>query len=458
MPRKPIQYLPLIIASCIILAAALVESFLTGSDVLRYGCYANVFWFGDKGLANLPTGACQFLPQTVQLHTFPIEYPPLSLVVFSLPLILPYLSYSLAFAIVMAIVVGLIYWVFLRFGPPTSAVVFAILLLLSSFATVLTRFDIVPAGLTLICLILAERKRWTFAYIALALGVLIKLYPIMLLPFLFLAEQRDRISPAAASDSSENSNFFMTLWKTILMARKWYWGNGLIFLGLIAGVTALFGLLNFKGAVLGSTAYFLSRPFQSESSGAVMLWLASLFGTPVAWEFSFGSLNIISPISDQVSQGFLLVFYGGYLCILLLFIARKMDLKEAFLASLLVGLATSKIFSPQYMIWLLPILAYNGVQGKFWWYLWGGISILTSIIYPGFYALVGSVTDVLGLPHIAGFMQVITSRNELFILATLAYVFNWLKLRKHDTVESNILLRWAAPIKPSQVVENPGED
>ncbi len=455
MTQKPYQFFPLIIILFIILVAALVELVLPASDMFRYGCYARVFWYGSNGLNGLPSGACQFLSQAVQFHTFPLEYPPLSLVVFSVPLVLPMVSYPLAFALTMAFFVGLIYWALLRYGPEDSAFTFAILLLLSAAATALTRFDIVPAGLTLLCLILADRKHFTLAYLVLGLGVLVKLYPIILLPLLFIAEQHQRGVFQIILPFSAKGPFWPGIWGVIRSIRKWYFANFLLFAGLVLGVTLLFGLLNFKGAVLGSSAYFLTRPFQTELMGGVLLWLASLFGVPVSWEFSFGSLNILSPIGDWVSQGSLLVFYASYLAIVLMLLLKKIDLKQAFLASLFIGLTTSKIFSPQYMIWLVPVLAYNRIQGKLWWYLWGGISLLTAIIYPGFYAMVTSTASLLNLPHIPGFLQVIASRNELFVFITLAYLFNWFNLRNPKLVSAGSeLSRSALPSQPQLLKED----
>src|SRR5207244_12225611 len=78
------------------------------------------------------------------------------------------------------------------FGPRGSAIAFVFYLFIGALALAQERFDLVPAALTLLCLIAAERKYWTFSYIALALGFLIKIYPILFLPALFIAEQQDR--------------------------------------------------------------------------------------------------------------------------------------------------------------------------------------------------------------------------------------------------------------------------
>src|SRR5260370_41913260 len=89
----------------------------------------------------------------------------------------------------MALVAILIYWLLQRYGPRGSGVACAFYLVIGAWATAEGRFDLVPAGLTLLCLIAAERRHWTLAYVALAFGFLLKIYPLLLLPPLFLAEQ-----------------------------------------------------------------------------------------------------------------------------------------------------------------------------------------------------------------------------------------------------------------------------
>src|SRR5260370_28651747 len=94
----------------------------------------------------------------------------------------------------MALPTVLIYWLLLRYGPRGSALVFALFMLIGAWATAEGRFDLVPAALTLLCVLAAERKHWTAAYIALAFGTLLKIYPILLLPALFIAEHRAAVS------------------------------------------------------------------------------------------------------------------------------------------------------------------------------------------------------------------------------------------------------------------------
>src|SRR2546428_8335972 len=124
-------------------------------------------------------------------QTPPLKSPPLTLVIFSLSLLAPIPYYQLVFALWMALTSMLIYWLLLRYGPRGAALTFALYALVGAWATAEGRFDLVPAALTLLCIIAAERKHWTAAYIALAIGVLLKLYPLLLLPALFIAEQLD---------------------------------------------------------------------------------------------------------------------------------------------------------------------------------------------------------------------------------------------------------------------------
>src|SRR5215469_2818068 len=147
---------------------------LPNGDVDEYYAYAQAFWTSHP-----------------LFHSIPVEYPLLAIIPFSLTMLpnLPH-SYHIVFAIWMGALVVAGYIGFLRFADHTRALMYVVYLLLGTSATLLARFDIVPALATLAALWLAERGRFTYAYIFIAAGVLLKLYPAFLIPVIVIEQWR----------------------------------------------------------------------------------------------------------------------------------------------------------------------------------------------------------------------------------------------------------------------------
>jgi hypothetical protein len=406
------------------------QIFWSNTDPARYQCYALTFWLGSNATALLPSNQCSFLHIAVfqtAFHMLPLEYPPLTLLPFSLALLAPLPYYQMAFAILMALTSMLIYWTLLKCGPRNATLVFALYLLIGAVAFAPVRFDLLPAAFTLLCLIAAERGRWTSAYVALAFGTLFKLYPIILLPVLFLAEQQLQGRVKLPAPPLSLLRLPEQLWYTLREIKRWRWRNCGIFFIIVLGITGFFALLNFQGAVISQISYFAQRPIQVEASGSTLLWLAQDVGVPLQIVYTYGSLNIVSTLDGVVSliSTFLLVL--GYTIVLLMQWRGKLDLTQASIAVTLVFIAAGKVFSPQYLIWLIPLLVYAGAFDTFWLLTWGTISLLTTLIYGYFYT---RPIDPLLIPYTYGFVGVVTLRNVLFIFITLAYLFNWFKVRQ----------------------------
>jgi hypothetical protein len=411
------------------------QFFWLNTDPARYQCYALTYWLGSNAVHVLPATQCSFLHiSTVAqppFHLLPIEYPPFTLVIFSLALLAPVLFYQLVFAVLMGLTSVFIYWLLLRYGPRGATLAFAFYLLIGAWAIAVERFDLVPAALTLLCLIAAERKHWTSAYVALAFGVLLKLYPLLFLPALFLAEQQGARRFHTPPGSLSLTTLPGELWRTLQGLRRWRWHNMLIFSGILLAVTGFFALFDFQGAVLSQLSYFANRPVQVEAAGSTLLWLGTLLGFPVRIVFSFGSVNITSALTGPVAILFETLFVVGYFFTMFLQWRGKLDLVQACLALLLVFIVTGKVFSPQYLIWIIPLLAYSGAFNRLWLAAWGSISLLTMLIYHFLYAL---NRDAVKVPYIPGFIQVVTVRNTLFLLLTLAYLFNWFHTRQRKAL------------------------
>jgi len=428
-------YIPIVVTTILLFYGASWLLFKPISDLGRYQCYALTFWHGGAALKQLPAVQCMFLPPEAltqpRLHMLPLEYPPLTVLLFSLGLFVPPGDYSLLFAIWMALTAVFIYWLLLRYGPRGAALTFALYVLIGGWTTAIARFDLAPAALTLICIIAAERRRWTLAYIALAFGVLLKFYPVLLFPPLLIAEQHDmgrlRLPPSVMTLKTT----LVELGASLYEVRKWRWKNSLIFLGLLVAVTGAFALFNFKGAIGNQLGYFAGRPIQIEATGSALLWLGAQFEVFVHTEFSYGSLNLVGALGGVVSLLCTAFFALGYMYTIWLQWRGELDIVQASIAALLVFIATGKVFSPQYLLWIIPLLAYSNALDGFWLLCWGLISLLSTVIYPYLYRGASQITLV---PLVPGFIETTVARNALFVLVTLSYLFNWFMARQRTPI------------------------
>ena len=408
---------------------------LAPTDIARYECYGLTFWLGGHATTLLPHAQCAFLssatPQTA-LHMLPLEYPPLTVLLFSLPLLVPLPYYALTFALLMTLIAVAIYWLLARSAAPKAAPIFALYLGLAALAVAQERFDLVPAACTLVCVLAAERGRWRTAYLVLALGVLLKLYPIVLLPALFLAEQR-----AYASIPSQR---LADIWTSPTR-----WQNCLLFFALLIGVMGLFALLNVNEALMRPLSYFFERPAQIESLLGSLIWAGGVFGASWTTAFDHGSVNISSALLPILSPLNTVATIGGLLVVLWLQWRKNIDLAQTCVALLSVLIATGKVFSPQYLIWIIPLLAYiyaRGLTSRVWMACWAAISLLTTLIYLVYYSALPNpaTTPTPGLNAAAsilatrpGFFELVALRNVLLLLATLALLCGWWGARRRAT-------------------------
>src|SRR5260370_7766564 len=90
----------------------------------------------------------------------------------------------------MVLVVECIYFVLQRWRSREAGLAYLVYLVVGGLLTVVARFDIISAGLTLFALICVVQKRWNWALALLALATLSKFYPVILLVPFLLALQR----------------------------------------------------------------------------------------------------------------------------------------------------------------------------------------------------------------------------------------------------------------------------
>jgi hypothetical protein len=81
---------------------------------------------------------------------------------------------------------------------------------------------------------------------------------------------------------------------------------------------------------------------------------------------------------------------------------------------LLIVIAAGKVFSPQYLIWVAPLVAYVGKSNWKWLISWGSVALLTTIIFPFIYN---------SLAEILQFYFFVVARDALMVAIVLTLLY-----------------------------------
>jgi Glycosyltransferase family 87 len=332
-------------------------------------------------------------------HSLPYEYPVLSILPFLLALP-PVGDYIVVYAAWMVVLFVAGYIAIHRFASARAANLYAVYIVLGGAITTLARFDLVPALVTVAALWAVSRRRFTLGYLLLALGVLLKLYPLFLLPIVMIEHRR------------------------VLHFRGGNFLPGPVLRG--AGVFGFTVALGFLVAILlepgGWWSPFLQvshRPPEVESIPATLLWLTSFVGSSAVPDHSFHSFNLVGPAAAGLSTLGDLGLAAGCLVVYWRQSMGRIDVGRAFLAVVCVAIVSTKVFSPQYLVWALPLVAM--IEG--FSLTWIAISLLTTLIYPILFEL--DQLHGLGVPsrYAPHFLGAIAIRNGLMLLATWRAAF-----------------------------------
>ena len=326
-------------------------------------------------------------------HRLPTEYPILAMVPFSLTLPPAGIDYAWVFSFGMA-ALFLVGWIAVaRMAGRRAGIAYVVYLLVGGFGVILSRYDLVPALVTVAAIAAAERKRWPIAYVLLGLGVFLKIYPGVLLPVFLIQQMRSGTPPPRAA-----------------MSAMWFG------LTVAAGVAASIALAG--PGWLGPVRFAIERPVQVESVPATVLSLASLLGWPATFDHTFNSFNITGPGDRAVSAVFSALFMVGSLFVLYRQATGRLTLRQACLACVCLLLATSKVLSTQYLVWVLPLVAMELELDP----VWILICVLTTLIFPGLYfltALIDQAPEATATAYSWPFLVAIGLRNALLVAATL---------------------------------------
>lgn len=369
---------------CAFFTAACYIFIYPNNDIYLYNLYAKHFLYGN--------------PPIPSFSLYPREYPFLTLLIFILPLLSP-LPYLFSFMLVLFLCLIGIYLYLFTYVSPQEALWFLVFTFLGAGAVVLLRFDIVPS-LCVFGMIISRKRSYLLSYLFLLLGIAFKIYPIILLPFLFLDQLASR-----------------TLKRAVLSL-----------LTTLIGIAAITLLQIYLSQGTSVFDYFLTRPVQIESVQASTLWLLSLVTqTTFHIIFSFTSYNFISVnhlftlLISSIFGGILLAGYGG---LLYLFYRKRISFVTACLGVLLLLLSTAKVFSPQYLLWIIPVVSLVELKAVYQRVLFLCVCILTSLIYPVFYVL------FMGTPLFYVFMLTVLLRNMLLVTFTFSFLKDEVVLKK----------------------------
>jgi uncharacterized membrane protein len=275
----------------------------------------------------------------VPYRDFAVEYPPGALPVFLAPALADS-DFRTGFEWLMALCgCGLVVAVALagrRLGFGFATLAFVALSPLAIGSVILTRFDLWPAMLASFALAALLHDRMRLGHVLLGASIAAKLYPAVFLPLsvAYVWHRRGR--------------------------------RDAIVCAVLAVVVPLAAYLPFAvlapEGVVRSIGRQLSRPLQVESLGSAILLAAhDVFGTAVKVGSSYGSQNLVGQTADVLAVALSVAQIGLLAWLWIRFARSRRTPSPAALAvyaaaTLTAFVALGKVLSPQFLIWLVPVV------------------------------------------------------------------------------------------------------
>ena len=363
------------------------------------------------------------------------EYPPLSLIFFVIPRIFfsdPF-GYNIGYVIMIFVItiVGLHLMrrtaESLNMNPVWAMTIYSVLIALL-LEYVADRYDIIPAVMTLASFYFFINKKMPAAFIILALAMMTKLYPAILLPIYLIIYMVERD------------------WKGFATGTVWF------LIG--AAVVALPCLLIEPDLIMGFMGYHSVRPLEIDSFAATLIYPFSLFGLTDVWiqastdAGSYGSDNLRGPLCDAVAPWLtpimmvlivlFILWYGNVRYRLEKVDERAFVLSAAIFISLMIFILVGKVLSSQYIIWVVPFLALSLLLMKDhklkWRIFWLSVAtvVLTQINFAYTYLVTGGGESISSLSII-----MILVRNLMLLAITLLLLKEIRNVRNHGSSDED---------------------
>ena len=341
-----------------------------------------------------------------------VEYPPPALLSFLVPALLfrTPVAYAFAFAAELLVFDVMAMVAIASMAPASRITVRKSLALYTAVVAavgplVVLRYDLLPAMLVIVALAALVKGKTKTGWALLALGVGAKLYPLVVLPLVAIEDLRAR------------------------QYRRLGVGVA-VFVGVLLAMDLPWVILN-AGGFWYSMSYHLERGLHSESLYGTALLVEQVFGlTTVKGAMTFGSWNLDSALADLLARWSL---YFTVVCLTIVYAShwwrvRKRPATEVAAGrpdagatqlliryacvAVLVFILANKVFSPQYLIWLCPLLPLIG--GRWRNVVWGLFIVAaaaTQYVYPYHYIEFAQFT-----PHV---VLTLAARDILLVAAAI---------------------------------------
>jgi len=301
--------------------------------------------FGDVAL--YATDAHRMLDGQIPYRDFFVEYPPGALVTFIVPAIVSTAHYTTLFKILMAVLgaaticVAAVVAAKLGESPRRSAVALAWIaitpLLLGPL--LLDEYDLWPTLLACLALLALLAGRERVGAGLLGFGAATKVYPAAILPAALVWIYRRSGRRAAV--------------------------QGLVAAAVVAAATYVVFVVLGPGGVWASVEIHLRRGLQKESLGSAVLYVLDQLGLYKAHidETNANWTELTGPAGDTLATVSSLCQIAAALAVAALAVRRRPEprtLLYATAAAVAGFVAFGKVFSPQYLIWLVPLVALAG--------------------------------------------------------------------------------------------------
>jgi hypothetical protein len=332
-----------------------------------------------------------------------VEYPPLALVFFTLPRIAGasfrwyYVWYQVEIIVADLVVLGALYVARERESAawPELGAYTALLLAVGPIA--LQQYDLFPAAITLVAVVCFAARRDTAAWIVLTLGALTKVYPALLAPVFLILDDRPfwpRVRHAALAGVATTVVVLSPL--------------------LVLAPSSLGQMVAFhsqRGIHLDSV--YSSIAFAARSLGLTFVGVAVVYRT---WTITGPAADLLIHLATPI-----LALALTSACVVVYRRSRELpatrlrDARVVATSSVLVvfaGLVSSKVLSPQFLIWPLALLPlFVRPRRRLVWALFAVAGVLTYYIYPLHYP------DLLAHAPLA--IAALAARNLLLVTLTV---------------------------------------